>query len=57
MKELALIPIIIIILLVIFRHQVGNLFENIFVSIQYKYRTFRIKNNYFGESYNSIYGP
>ena len=55
MKELVLIPIIIIIIMIIYRHSVGTFFENSYTTSQQKISNLQI-GNYFGNNYQNVYG-
>ena len=55
MKELVLIPIIIIIIMIIYRHSFGTFFENTYTTSQRKLSNLKF-GNYFGDNYHNIYG-
>ena len=55
MKELVFIPIIIIIIMIIYKHSVGAFVENTYATSQQKLSNLQI-GNYFGNNYHNIYG-
>ena len=55
MKELVLIPIIIIIIMIIYRHSVGTFFEDTYTTSQQKLSNLKI-GTYFGNNYHNVYG-